>query len=84
LEAFVTKPHRATVEFDDFGWNALVEEAARQNVAPEALIVHAAMYYLADLDSGRAAARVIENPPGSEQVDAPEGGRSPRFERRDD
>jgi hypothetical protein len=38
----------------------LRRESRRQRVTPDLLAVHALMYYLADLDSGRAAARVGE------------------------
>jgi hypothetical protein len=44
-----------TVELDDRTWNALAEEAARQRVAPARLAEHALLYFLADLDRGRAA-----------------------------
>jgi hypothetical protein len=54
--------HRVTVELDDFGYEALVDEARRQDVPIEELLAHAAMYYLADLDSGRIAARVLRAP----------------------
>jgi len=48
-----------TIELDDFGWRSLSEEAERQGVDLEALIEHAAMYYLADVDSGRAAVQIF-------------------------
>jgi hypothetical protein len=51
--------HRATLEFSDFAWRALSEEAERQAVPLEELVAHAALYYLADLHSGRLAARVL-------------------------
>lgn len=51
--------HAITIELDDFGWTILCEEAERQNVTPEALLEHAAMYYMADLDSGRAAVQIF-------------------------
>jgi hypothetical protein len=41
------------VVFDDETWDALAEEAARQNVETEELAVHALLYFLADFDSGR-------------------------------
>jgi hypothetical protein len=41
------------VVFDDETWEALGEEAARQNVQTEELAVHALLYFLADFDSGR-------------------------------
>jgi hypothetical protein len=43
------------VEFDDDTWDALSEEAGRQRVSTEVLAVHALLYFLADLDSGRLA-----------------------------
>ena len=36
----------------------LRRESRRQQVTPDLLAMHALMYYLADLDSGRAAARL--------------------------
>ena len=41
------------IVFDDETWAALGEEAARQNLETEELAVHALLYFLADLDSGR-------------------------------
>ena len=41
------------VVFDDETWDALGEEADRQNVETEELAVHALLYFLADFDSGR-------------------------------
>jgi hypothetical protein len=49
---------RVEVEFDEFGWEALTDEAQRQGVTVEELVVHAAMYYLADADRGRFSHRV--------------------------
>jgi hypothetical protein len=49
---------RVEVEFDEFGWDALTDEAHRQGVTVEELVVHAAMYYLADADRGRFSHRV--------------------------
>ena len=43
------------VAFDDETWMALAEEAGRQGVEAEELAVHALLYFLADLDSGRIA-----------------------------
>ena len=48
-----------TAEFDDFGYALLRAEAERQGVPVEDLLAHAALYYLADVDSGRAAHRVL-------------------------
>jgi hypothetical protein len=38
---------KVEVEFEDFGWEALTEEAERQGVSVEELVYHAAMLYLA-------------------------------------
>jgi hypothetical protein len=43
------------VGVDDATWTALAEEAKEQGVTPEILAVHAMLYFLADLDSGRIA-----------------------------
>jgi hypothetical protein len=51
--------HSITVDFDDFGWSALREEARSQGISVEDLVAHAAMYYLSDLESGRVAAKVL-------------------------
>ena len=48
-----------TADFDDFGYDLLKAEARRQGVSVEELLAHAALYYLADVDSGRAAHRVL-------------------------
>jgi hypothetical protein len=46
------------LELDDDLHGELRREARRQHVSPDMLAMHALMYYLADLDSGRAAARL--------------------------
>jgi predicted DNA-binding ribbon-helix-helix protein len=43
------------VRLDDATWEALSGEARHQAVTVEQLVLHAVMYYLADLDSGRLA-----------------------------
>jgi hypothetical protein len=71
-----------TLDFDDFGWSALREEAERQGVTLEELLEHAALYYLSDLDSGRVAAKILRRAQieDAEEEEPPaEGGR--RFER---
>ena len=69
-----------TIELSDFAWSSISEEARRQGVPVEELLAHAAMYYLADLDSGRIAARVVRGMDHEEGED-----RSPprRFDRPD-
>jgi hypothetical protein len=46
------------LELDDVLHADLRRESRRQHVSPDMLAMHALMYYLADLDSGRAAARL--------------------------
>jgi predicted transcriptional regulator len=46
------------VELDDDLYAELELEARRQEVAPEVIAVHAFMYFLADRETGRAAARL--------------------------
>jgi hypothetical protein len=46
------------LELDDDLHEELRRESRRQRVTPDVLAMHALMYYLADLDSGRAAARL--------------------------
>jgi hypothetical protein len=46
------------VELDEETMKALEEEARRHSLPAARLAEHALLYYLADLDSGRAAARV--------------------------
>jgi hypothetical protein len=46
------------LELDDGLHSQLRRESRRQHVSPDLLAMHALMYYLADLDSGRAAARL--------------------------
>ncbi len=71
--------HRLTFEMDDFGWEILKEEAERQGTSLEAIVQHALAYYIADLDSGRIASRVLplgeREEPGQEK---PGGGRFQR------
>jgi hypothetical protein len=52
-------PHKVEVEFDEFGWRSLTDEAHRQGVSLETLVAHAAMYYLAEADPERLARRVM-------------------------
>jgi hypothetical protein len=43
------------VDLDHATWTALAEEAEQQGVTPDVLAVHAVLYFLADLESGRIA-----------------------------
>jgi hypothetical protein len=47
---------RLQVELDDATWGALSEEADRQGVRTDLLAMHALLYFLADIDSGRVTA----------------------------
>jgi hypothetical protein len=46
------------LELEDDLHEELRRESRRQRVSPDQLAMHALLYYLADLDSGRAAARL--------------------------
>ena len=60
---------RVEVEFDEFGWEALTDEAQRQGVTIEELVVHAAMYYLADADRERFSHPLPRGPGSSLPAD---------------
>jgi hypothetical protein len=46
------------VELDGTTWDALLSEARRQSVDIGVLAAHAVLYFMTDVDSGRAAARM--------------------------
>ena len=46
------------MQLDDDTWSALDVEAARQGVSADTLAVHALMFFLADIDSGRIGGRL--------------------------
>jgi hypothetical protein len=46
------------VEFDEFGWRLINEEAERQHVSVEDLVRHAALYFAADRDGASMSRRV--------------------------
>jgi hypothetical protein len=48
------------VDVDARTWEELEREAARYEMPLERLLGHAALYYLADLEAGRVAARIVE------------------------
>jgi hypothetical protein len=50
-------PREIQLEVDRDCWERLESEAARQGVALERVLEHAALLYLADIDSGRVAHR---------------------------
>jgi Arc/MetJ-type ribon-helix-helix transcriptional regulator len=47
-----------TARLDRETWQALQEEAERQNVSADDLTRHAVLYFLADVDSGRVGQRL--------------------------
>jgi hypothetical protein len=74
-----------TIELTDFGYERARKEAERQGVSVEEVVTHAVMYYLADLDSGRAAARIFRDAEaeGGERGEG-EQARESRFRRGDE
>jgi hypothetical protein len=52
------------LDLDREAWTALRQESKRQGVSLEQVLEHAAMYLLADLESGRVAARFLEEDGG--------------------
>ncbi len=46
---------------DGATWEAFSLEAARQEVSTDRLVQHAALYYLADRDSGHLTQRILED-----------------------
>ena len=48
-----------TVDLDRESWQELEAEAERQDVSVEAMLEHAIMYFLADIDSGRVEQRLL-------------------------
>jgi hypothetical protein len=60
LEPAAARGEGLSISFDDETLAALEREARRQDVTPEQLALHALMYYLSDLESGRAGERLAE------------------------
>jgi hypothetical protein len=58
LARSATFSRQIEVELDGELHRKLAEEAGRQDVEPELLAAHALVYYLTDVDTGRAAARL--------------------------
>ena len=50
--------HALAVELDDETWSGLRQEADEQGVAPDVLALHALLYFVADVDSGRVGRRL--------------------------
>lgn len=51
-----------TLRLDSFAWEAIEEECARTGVSAQELVRFSVLYYLADLDSGRIARRIVNRP----------------------
>jgi hypothetical protein len=49
------------VTVDEGTWRTFAAEAERQGVAIEELLRHALLYFAADLDGGRVAARIVDD-----------------------
>ena len=49
------------VTVDEDTWEAFADEAERQSVDVEDLVRHALLYFAADLDAGRVAARIVDD-----------------------
>jgi hypothetical protein len=62
--------HSLTIEIEDFGYTELERAAREQGVSIEELVVHATMYFLADLDSGRWGTTVVRDQRESSDVAA--------------
>lgn len=50
-----------SVEIDQSAWEEFEEEAQRQRVSTDELLQHAVLYMVADRDSGRLTARILED-----------------------
>jgi predicted DNA-binding ribbon-helix-helix protein len=48
-----TGEYRVNVKLEGALWSALAKEAAEQDVSTEDLAIHAVLYFVADVDSGR-------------------------------
>ena len=51
-----------TLTLSGFAWEAIERESASMDVSVEELLSFAAMYYIADADSGRIARRIPSGP----------------------
>jgi hypothetical protein len=54
------------VSLEVAAWKAFREEAERQGVSVDRLAEHAALYFAADLDSGRLSRRILDELAGEE------------------
>jgi hypothetical protein len=53
---------RLTLSLEGFAWQALDEEAAREGMTVEELVMFSVLYYLADVDSERISRRISRSP----------------------
>jgi hypothetical protein len=54
-------PLRVTIDLGDGHWHQLDSAAAHEGLSVERLFEHAALLFLADLESGRVATRLLES-----------------------
>jgi hypothetical protein len=60
-----------TVQLEGFAAEAIDEEAGRLGVSVDELVSFSVLYYLADVDSGRIARKIIPSPyPGGDPGEA--------------
>lgn len=60
--ADVDAERRLSLPMDVFAWEAVQAESARLGVSVEELVAFSVLYYLADVDSGRVARRIVMSP----------------------
>jgi hypothetical protein len=64
-----SRPHgerSVTLRMDGFAWEAIEKQCDSLGVSVEDFMVFSALYYLADIDSGRVARQIVRSPyPGS-------------------
>lgn len=66
--ADVAAARAVSLPMDAFAWETVEEESARLGVSVEELVAFSVLYYLADVDSGRVARRIVMSPyPGPAQ-----------------
>ncbi len=51
-----------TVRMDGFAWEAIEEQCASLGVSVEEFMAFSALYYLADIDSGRVSRQIARSP----------------------
>jgi len=66
----VQTDHSLTLRLEGFAWEAIEQESTRLGVSVEELVAFAAMYYIADVDSGRIARRIDRSPYVDADADA--------------